>query len=619
MPAKVKSISQPVLSTDESPPPQVEAAASTVNAAPLALPWLTLETVLYIIILVIGVGLRLWNLDAFPLSNSEALQSLLAHQLYGGQQPAGDIAYSPLLVSLNTLVFLLLHSSDASARLITVLAGSALFLLPVTFRHQLGAVTCLIASVLLAISPAAIFLSRTLNSQMFVALGALMVVSGYINWSENGSRRRLFLLAGGVAVLLTAGPMAYSILLIFTLIVLIRWAAFNEGWHNGLRLARKKEDATNGWPRNLKQAGIFLLVAVILLATAATLNLSGFSVTTSLIGNWLSRFGFETTPESGFNTVFLLTIYEPLLVLAGLVGLAYALLSRKLLPQIFVGWFVGILVLDLVMGGRPAGSVILAVVPLAFLAALALTDLVESLLNKGSWSNEGIILASGLVIFSFGYIGLTGWLDRVCGPDDTFCQLAWLQSVAALTLFGVIVAFFWFLNGMGVAIRGAALTAVVVGVIATLSIAWRLNFGPLMQLAYQPLARISASTELVSLVETLRRESSVRVGDETLLDITATTMPPALQWQLRDFKNLTQAASPIGVTATSALITAPPADKEQGLDLGEAYLGQDFRLDAAWSPVGLPPKDLLSWLIYRQAKTHPEGQTVLLWLRLEQN
>jgi len=609
---EAKSISQPILTTHENTPPQAESQESVF------LPWLTLETALYMVILVIGVGLRLWNLGTYPLSNSEAVQSLPAYQLYGGGQPEANMLYSPLLVSLNTLVFLLIHDSTASARLITVLAGSALFLLPATLRRQLGTLTCLLASILLAISPTALFLSRTLNSEIFVALGALMIIAGFFNWTDNGRRHWLYLLAGGLAVLLTAGPMAYSILLILAVIVLFKWGQFKELWANGLNLDAEDDAQPKGLPTGLKRAGIFLLVAVILLSTAATLNLSGFSIATGLPVDWLSRFGFTTTPESGYNAVFLLTVYEPLLVLAGLVGLAYALLTRNLLQQIFVGWFVGVLILDLMMGGRPAGSVILAVVPLAFLAAFALSDLFDNLQERGSWGNEGIILAAGLVISSFGYIGLTGWLTRTCGSDDTFCQLAWLQSVAALALFAVIVAFFWFLNGAGTAIRGAALTGVAVGLIATLSIGWRLNYGPLVHLAYQPLARIPASTELVALTQTLRRESVVRVDDDTLLDVAVAGGSPTLQWQLRNFKYLTQTDSLSGVPASSAIITAPPADKEQGLDLGEAYLGQDFDLDAAWSPVGLSPKDLLNWLIYRQAGTRPEGQKVVLWLRLEQ-
>ncbi len=587
--------------------------------------WFTLEVFFYGLIFTLGLTLRLWNLGAYPLSNTEAIPSLLALQLYGGQQLAATTAsYSPLLVSMNTLIFFFVSHSDTTARLITLLLGSLLILLPLTFRRQLGPLVCLIATGILAISPIAIFLSRTLNSEIAVAVAALMMLAGFFNWTEDGRQNWLYLLSGGLAILLTSGPLAYTMLLIFGFVILLRLAQFKTLWHNALTLSAQRFEvaqAFNPHDNNLfrlnplQKAGFFLLVALILLATAATLNLSGFGTTTSLLADWLSRFGFQSGVDTGFNAIFSLTIYEPLLVIAGLVGLAYALINRNLLQITFVVWFSGALLLDLVMAGRPNSSVIIALVPLVFLAALALAELVQALQQRGSWSNEGIILASGLVIVGFGYLGLSGWVDRDCATDDMFCQLAWLQALAALALFLVIVAFFWFINGPDMAIRGVAITGVIVALLLMINIGWRLNYGPLMKLAYQPLAGIPASTELLALTDTMTSESAMRVGDPTLLDVALVDASPALQWQLRNYKKQTHAASISDLPDVTAIIT-PTSPEGQNFSIGDNYIGQDFGLNAIWSPVGLAPKDLLNWLIYREAKTQPENDRVILWLRL---
>jgi uncharacterized protein (TIGR03663 family) len=619
-----------------------ESTTPEIEAEPGPPAWLTLETLLYALVFMIGLALRLWQLGAYPLADYEALPSLLAHQLYGGQTLETTASYSPLLVSLNSLTFLLIHESDASARFMVAIFGSTLILLPVTLRRQLDPLVCLLASALLAISPAAIFLSRTINSEIAVAVGALMVVSGFFNWVEDGLQRWLYLLAAGLAMLLTAEPMAYSIIIVFAVIILLRLADFKTLWAQGLRrsvaveaVPRETKEGkapsrsgsrskNKGLNPNLRRAGIFLLVAIILFSTAATLNLSGFGVTTNLLADWLSRFGVQSQAQAGFNAVFLLTIYEPLLVVSGLVGLVYALLSRNLLRLVFAGWFLGILVLDLAMVGRPNGNVILSLLPLVFLAALALAELWPGLQQGASWANEGIILASGLVIAGFGYIGLTGWLIRECAAEDTFCQLAWLQAGAALALFLVIAGFFWFINGPETAIRGIALTGVTLGLIAAINIGWRLNYGPLMNLAYQPLAGVPASTELVSLTETLAGESSIRVGDETLLDISLVGATPALQWQLRNYRYQTQAGSiseavaEVGAEAPTATAIITPTPAGQELAVSEAYIGQDFVIDAIWSPVGLSPKNLINWLIFREINERPEGNKVILWLRLDQ-
>ncbi|RME99105.1 MAG: hypothetical protein D6768_15815 [Chloroflexi bacterium] len=237
--------------------------------------------------------------------------------------------------------------------------------------------------------------------------------------------------------------------------------------------------------------------------------------------------------------------------------------------------------------------------------------------RRGSWANEGIILAAGLVIAGFGYIGLTGWLDRPCAADDQLCRLAWLQPVAALGLFVVIVAFFAYLSGPAVALRGAAITGVIIGLISMVSLGWRLNFGPLMNLPYQPLAGVPAATELQSLAATLSNESLIRTGDDEMLDVAVVgPLHPSLAWELRRFANFLQVTSVQGLDGNSAIIT-PAGDSE--FNLGTAYLGQDFALDAYWQPAGLPPKEMLKWLIYRRAATPPAGNRVILWLRMGGN
>ena len=117
----------------------------------IVFPWLTLEWLLYALIFIVALALRLWNLGNYPLSNVEAQQSLLALTLYNGDLPAADY-YSPLLITLNWITFLLVGSSDMSARLASVLLGMLLVIAPVTFRRQLGVRACLIAATLLAIS-----------------------------------------------------------------------------------------------------------------------------------------------------------------------------------------------------------------------------------------------------------------------------------------------------------------------------------------------------------------------------------------------------------------------------------------------------------------------------------
>ena len=187
--------------------------------------------------------------------------------------------------------------------------------------------------------------------------------------------------------------------------------------------------------------------------------------------------------------------------------------------------------------------------------------------------------------------------------------------MAAVALFLVIVFFFGFVqNDAGISLRGLAITGVVLGLIAIIGFGWRLNYGRLENLAYQPLAGIPASTEVIDMMDTLSEESLLRAQDNHLIDVTLSGATPALLWQLRNFKNVTPTGSIITPPNTTAVITLT-ADDEQP-NLGEAYIGQDFALNSVWSPVGLPAKELINWLIYREVTQRPQrGNQAILWLR----
>src|SRR5688572_28092181 len=199
----------------------VEQPLTRLPAQPAPLPWLTIELLLLVLIMGIALTLRLWRLGAYPLSDVEAQQGLVAWRLYQGGAPDAAL-YSPLLASLNTLTFFLFQDSEFTVRLASALLGVALVLLPLTLWRQLGRPVVLFTSVLLAISPIALYLSRTVNGEIAVAVGALMLVSGFFNWLVDGQRHWLYLLAGGLALLLVAGPMAYTIIVIFGLLILVK-------------------------------------------------------------------------------------------------------------------------------------------------------------------------------------------------------------------------------------------------------------------------------------------------------------------------------------------------------------------------------------------------------------
>src|SRR5512137_759420 len=131
---------------------------------------ITLEVLLYAAITGVAAVLRLWNLEASPLSAREAAQAVAAFN--GAPLPAGG---SPLLFGVNQLLFGLFGATvnDSGVRLAAALIGTIMVLLPYLFRSAIGRYGALAAALMLAISPTMVAASRSLDGSIVVAACAL--------------------------------------------------------------------------------------------------------------------------------------------------------------------------------------------------------------------------------------------------------------------------------------------------------------------------------------------------------------------------------------------------------------------------------------------------------------
>src|SRR5574340_60049 len=94
------------------------------------------ETAFFLLALLIGLAVRLIGLGARPLTDQEATWALQALNVASGTHPA--VGSNSVYVALTaTLFFAFGGASNALARLIPALAGSALILIPMLFRERL--------------------------------------------------------------------------------------------------------------------------------------------------------------------------------------------------------------------------------------------------------------------------------------------------------------------------------------------------------------------------------------------------------------------------------------------------------------------------------------------------
>lgn len=602
------------------------------------LSWLTVERAFYVGLALLALVLRLVGLGVHPLSDAEAGQALVAWHVYQGQ-PVEQTGYSPLIVTLNLVSFALLGGSEFAARLGPALLGVALVLLPYGLRSHLGRKGALFASALLAISPTTVYLSRTVNGDIGVAVGGLALTIGLFNWlhslhgdpipnsqSPNSKLEspisHLYLAVAGLVVTLTASPAAYSMLVLLVgflaLAMVVGDKSYASSARQGLAALRDR----------LGNLGLILLLGLLSVATTFLFNMRGLGAIADLLTTWLLGFASARAQPGVYPAVFLLTLYEPLILLAGLFGLSVSLLRRRLLDLFLGWWFFGSVALNLLRSGRANSDVLIPLVPLTLLAGLALGMLWDSLRQEGSWQKEGILVITGLIIGGYAYVSL---MTYTRSGGLTF----WLP-VAGLGLFATLVVLFavWY-DGIS-ALRAAALVGLIVLAIFTFATGSRLNNtfpgvgggGRSVADPRQPLVGAPAGEGLLDLATTLKQISGWQTGDPYLLEVVADRrLGPAVEWSLRDFKN---------VTWVDSLDSWPPATPLEGSDTfpaenpvllipadvslssEEGYAGQDFAVRAVWSPAGLSRQSLIRWILLRTAPTPVNFERAVLWVEVPQ-
>src|SRR3989304_3837593 len=99
---------------------------------------LTVERSLYLAFFALALALRLYQLNAHPLTDAEAREALLAYRLIRGTvDSSAAFPHSPAYFFFTYLSFLVFDASDATARLAPALFGSAFFFLSPLFSLPL--------------------------------------------------------------------------------------------------------------------------------------------------------------------------------------------------------------------------------------------------------------------------------------------------------------------------------------------------------------------------------------------------------------------------------------------------------------------------------------------------
>jgi uncharacterized protein (TIGR03663 family) len=584
-------------------------ARLTPERSTVALPWLTVEVALYVLIGMVAVGLRFYALGAQPLRESEATQALAAWQFYQGNLE-GTAGYSPLLFLSNVFTFVLLGASNALARLVPALFGTALAVLPYFLRPRLGRRGSLVASILLALSPSTLFFSRYLGGPIVVTACVLAVLAGFFGYLDNKQPKYAYLTAAALALSLSADPMIYTFVLIFGTFLLLlglidRLANVDMGWSAVLaawQTAREETDL-------LKNSALVLAAVVVLVCTAFLLNFAGLPAALDFLPTWLAQLGPQPGDQPWYYYFQLLVLYEPLILILGLIGLVYHYIGRRdLLTTFLLYWTVAAAVIYALAGQKAPGNVLLLVLPLALLASLLIGRFWDQLAQAAARGAEGLFVTFSLPVVVFLAIQLAGYASS---GQTVYLYLA----LVAFLVLPTLIALCWMWLGQGPALRYGEIMLLLVLAMLTVNLSVGLNYHRAAD-PREPMVAEATSPGVVDLVTTLERVSSHQEGDPYTLAITVEEATgPVLAWHLRNFRN-TSFVEQLSPSIETPVVITPAREEEP--TLGGSYVGQSFASQATWNPLGLTRSERVRWLLYREAPTPVESRDVVLWVRQQE-
>ena len=174
------------------------------------------QYVIYALLFLVGLGMRLVRLGEQAVHHDESL-----HGYYGYQIAIGnDYDHSPLthgmfLFELIAAVFFLFGDSEFTMRLGMVLFGSALILVPILLRRQLGDVGALLTSVMLTFSPALFYFSRFARNDILMALFIALLAVAMWRYIAEQRNRWLYITAAVLAFSLATKETTYIFVVIF--------------------------------------------------------------------------------------------------------------------------------------------------------------------------------------------------------------------------------------------------------------------------------------------------------------------------------------------------------------------------------------------------------------------
>src|SRR3990170_959435 len=208
-------------------PAVADAAVEAVEPGPEAtVVAISLDAVLWLSLILIATALRFLSLDRPPFSEAESARAFAAWAVSEGNVPAGWPG--DLSIALTSHLFRIFGSSETVARIIPAVAGSALVASFWFAGRHVGRGVALLAAALIALSPLAVYTSRSAFGFALGGFLSMVMVLSLLAYVERPRQTPAVILAAAFRLALASDPVATT-----TAIAIAAFVALEGAWRRG--------------------------------------------------------------------------------------------------------------------------------------------------------------------------------------------------------------------------------------------------------------------------------------------------------------------------------------------------------------------------------------------------
>jgi uncharacterized protein (TIGR03663 family) len=156
---------------------------------------LNVETLLIILLLLVAIVSRFYDLGARVLSHDENNHYVPTYSLYSGNGYQYDpMSHGPLQYHMMALSFALFGDTDFTGRIPAALLNVVTIMVAIfAFRRYLGRAGALVAGALIIISPLMLFYARYARNESYIVLWGILTLYAILRYLERGEAWALFL------------------------------------------------------------------------------------------------------------------------------------------------------------------------------------------------------------------------------------------------------------------------------------------------------------------------------------------------------------------------------------------------------------------------------------------